>query len=260
LGFAVIFAVVSLILGFGLGLAIASGFIGAASGLAFFRRSSVEPDSPSRAILKQAFQGSAVLAPAHMDLWLFSQEGSPRQWGTARKLHLILSPLFSGSPFQRVANAAFLMQAGIGVAAILIFRAAQAAGINLQFVDASPLAGLFADTFAISAEATVARARFDYLFLPLVSLCAITFPLFGLAFLSALGPILRDVKANWRYLTLPLFAYGFWLSLTYVGSSGNSLQKLVISGNAWGYFVYLVLFPLFFLLMSASLPSDAARH
>ena len=116
--------------------------------------------------------------------------------GTGKEVRFVLSPFFLGSSVQRVAAAAFLTQAAIGLAAIPLFRAAQAAGIDVQLFDASPLAPLFADAFPFRAGASVARVRFDHLFLLLVSLYAITMPLFGLVFLRALGPIVRDFRAS----------------------------------------------------------------
>jgi hypothetical protein len=179
--------------------------------------------------------------------------------GAVRKLRFLLTPFFQGSPVQRVAVAAFLTQAGLSAAAIIVFRAAQAAGFDPQFFDASSIAGVFSNAFRFGAEALVARARFDHLFLPLVSLYAVTIPLFGLAFLGSLPPILRDFRAKWRALLLPpMMVIGLWLALTHRGSR-NGLQDLIIAGNALGYFAACVFFPLIFMFVAAVLPNDSER-
>lgn len=259
LAFAVTFALVFLTLGFGLGLSIAAGFVGATSGLAFCRQPSAVHEGATVTIIKQVMQSGGSLATARPDIWQQSPDGNPQQWGSLRKLRFLLTPFFQGSPAQRVAVAAFLAQAGISAAAIIVFRIAQAAGVDLQFFDASSIAGLFANAFRFSAESSAVRAQFDHLFLPLVSLYAITIPLFGLVFLGSLPPILRDFRAKWRALLLPpMMVLGLWLILTYRGSR-HGLQDLIIDGNAWGYFAACVFSPLFFLFISAALPNDSGR-
>ena len=191
------------------------------------------------------------------DIWLLQSGASP---GASRKLLYVLASVLPQEAPYRAASAAFLAQGAIGGLAIFLFWIAQAAGVDLRFVDLDWLRSLFADVFPIEKEATIARTRFDNLFLPLVSLYAISFLLFVVAFLRALGPILSNLKEHWKFLLgVPLFAIGLWLLLFHRGSSPHSLQKLVIEGYAWGYLSFFVIFPIFFFLLSASLPKYRSR-
>jgi hypothetical protein len=260
LSFGAMFGIVSLAIGFGVMGSIASALVGAASGLAFFRRSFGENDSSSRALLKDAFRAGVRRTPATTDIWLLQSGAPPDQRGAAGKLLYVLGSILPSEVPYRAASVAFLAQAAIGGLAILLFWIAQAAGVDVRLVDLDWLRSLFAGVFPIQEEAAIARARFDNLFLPLVSLYAISFLLFVVAFLRALGPILGNMKAHWKFLWgVPLLTLGLWLLLFYRGSSPHSLQKLVIEGYAWGYFGFFVIFPIFFFMLSASLPKYRSR-
>ncbi|XSC45227.1 hypothetical protein ACF1BQ_003120 [Bradyrhizobium sp. RDT10] len=174
-------------------------------------------------------------------------------------LYVLASVLPAEAPY-RAASVAFLVQAAISALAIFLFWIAQAAGVDMRLVDLDWLRSLLAGVFPIQEEATIARTRFDNLFLPLVLLYTISFLLFVVAFLRALGPILGNMKAHSKFLWgVPLLTVGLWLLLFYRGSSPHSLQRLVIEGYVWGYFGFFVLFPIFFFMLSASLPKYRPR-
>jgi hypothetical protein len=255
--FGAMFGIVSLVIGFGIGGAIASAFVGAASGLAFFLRSFGENDSPSRGLLKNALRAGARRTPATADIWLLQSAAPPDQRG--KLLYVLASVLPAEAPY-RAASVAFLAQAAIGALAIFLFWTAQAAGVDMRLVDLDWLRSLLAGVFPIQEEATIARTRFDNLFLPLVSIYTISFLLFVVAFLRALGPILGNMNAHSKFLWgVPLLTVGLWLLLFYRGSSPHSLQRLVIEGYVWGYFGFFVIFPIFFFMLSASLPKYRPR-
>ena len=260
LAFGAMFGIVSLVVGFGISGAIASALVGAASGLAFFRRSVGENSSSSGALLKDALRAGVRRTQATTDIWVLQSGEPPSQRGAAGKLLYVLASVLPMEAPYRAASAAFLAQAAIGGLAIFLFWIAQAAGVDVRFVDLNWLRSLLAGVFPIQEEATIARTRFDNLFLPLVSLYAISFLLFFVAFLRALGPILGNMKAHWKFLLgIPLFTLGLLPLLFYRGSSLHSLQKLVIEGYAWGYFGFFVIFPIFFFMLSASLPKYRSR-
>jgi hypothetical protein len=151
-------------------------------------------------LLKDALRAGMRRTPATTDIWLLQSGAPPDQRGTAGKLLYVLASVLPAEAPYRAASVAFLAQAAIGGLAIFLFWITQAAGVDVRFVDLDWLRSLFADVFPIQTEATIARARFDNLFLPLVSLYAISLLLFVVAFLRALGPILGNMKEHWRFL------------------------------------------------------------
>ena len=250
LGMAALFGIVSFVLGFNVASAGATALAGGVSALVVMRAFDGETQPPSKSVPADIFR----LGSESRQAWLSELE---QQNGRGRKLLYGLSRIFlSGSPCQRIASGGFLAQSVIGLVAIVLFWLGQAMGFDMRLFAIPPFGSLFADGIPMSAEA-IAGVRFEHLFLPLVALYAVTFSLFLIALLGDLATILRDWREQWKYLAMPLFCVGFWLILAHRKSSGYSgLQVALGGGHLWAYVVVFVLFPLFFLVMSASLPSN----
>ena len=250
LGIAAMFGIVSFVLGFNTASACATALGGGVAALAMMHAFEAETKPPSQRFRADIFRFGSGNGPA----WLAELE---QQDGRGRKLLYGLSRvLLSGSLCQRIASGAFLAQAVIGAVAIVLFWLGQAMSFDLRLFAVPPYGSLFADGIPMSTDAS-AQARFEQLFLPLVSFYAITFSLFLIALFGDLPTIMRNWREQWRYLLLPLFGFGFWVILTHRKSSVYSgLQVALGGGSMWAYVVVFVLFPLFFLVMSASLPSN----
>ncbi|WP_431015187.1 hypothetical protein [Bradyrhizobium pachyrhizi] len=250
LGMAALFGIVSFVLGFNVASACATALAGGVSALAVMRAFDGETQPPSRSVRADIFRFGGGNGPA----WLSELE---TQNGRGRKLLYGLSRIFfSGSLCQRTASGAFLAQSAIGLMAIVVFWLGQTMGFDMRLFAIPPFGSMFADGIPMSAEA-IARVRFEHLFLPLVSLYAVTFSLFMIALLGDLVTILRDWREQWKYLTMPLFCFAFWAILAHRKSSGHSgLQVALGGGHLWAYVAVFVFFPLFFLVLSASLPGN----
>jgi hypothetical protein len=255
--FAAIFALVSLALGFGAVLSVASALVGAVFGQVFIGRASRQIDPPSRAVLEEVFRIGLPRGTQPTGIGMSSSDG--RQ-NSGNALSALSRVLFAGAAYQRIASRAFFTQTVIGVFAIFLFWIAQASGLDLQLLDNPSLVGLFANTFPIDKGATVAKARFDNLFVPLVTLYVISLSVFVVAFLHSLGPIVRNMREHGIFLVgIPLFVSALLGILFYAGSSRNGLQKLIVGGHLWGYFAVFVIYPLFLMVLSVSLPNDRSR-
>jgi len=252
LGMAAMFGVVSFVLGFNVASACATALAGGVSALVVMRAFDGETQPPSKSVRVDIFRFGSGSRPA----WLSELE---QQNGRGGKLLYGLSRIFfSGSLCQRIASGAFLAQSVIGLVAIVLFWLGQAMGFDMRLFAIPPFGSLFADGIPVSAEAA-AQMRFEHLFLPLVSLYAVTFSLFLIALLGDLATILRDWREQWKYLTMPLFCFAFWALLAHRKSSGYSaLQVALGGGHLWAYAAVFVFFPLFFLVLSASLPGNRA--
>ncbi|MCC8971968.1 hypothetical protein [Bradyrhizobium brasilense] len=249
---AALFGIVSLVLGFNVASACATALAGGVSALVVMRAFDGETQPPSRSVRADIFRFGSGNGPA----WLSELE---QQNGRGRKLLYGLSRIFfSGSLCQRTASGAFLAQAAIGLVAIVLFWLGQMMGFDMRLFMVPPFGSMFADGIPMSAEA-IARVRFEHLFLPLVSLYPVTFSLFLIASLGDLATILRDLREQWKYLTMPLFCFAFWALLAHRKSSGYSAVQVALGGgHLWAYVAIFVLFPLFFLVLSASLPGNRA--
>ncbi|MCP1849268.1 MULTISPECIES: hypothetical protein [unclassified Bradyrhizobium] len=252
LGMAEMFGVVSFVLGFNVASACATALAGAVSALVVMRAFDGETQPPSKSVPADVFR----LGSESRQAWLSELE---QQNGRGRKLLYGLSRIFlSGSPCQRIASGGFLAQSVIGRVAIVLFWLGQAMGFDMRLFAIPPFGSPFADGIPMSAEA-IAGVRFEHLFLPLVALYAVTFSLFLIALLGDLATILRDWREQWKYLTMPLFCFAFWALLAHRKSSGYSaLQVALGGGHLWAYVAIFVFFPLFFLVLSASLPGNRA--
>ena len=252
LGMAAMFGIVSFALGFNVASVCATALAGGVSALVVMRAFDGETQPPSKNVRADIFRFGSGSRPA----WLSELE---QQNGRGRKLLYGLSRIFlSGSLCQLIASGAFLAQSAIGLVAIVLFWLGQAMGFDVRLFAIPSLGSLFADGIPMSAEA-IAGVRFEHLFLPLVSLYAVTFSLFLIALLGDLATILRDWREQWKYLTMPLFCFAFWALLAHRKSSGYSALQVALSGgHLWAYVTIFVFFPLFFLVLSASLPGNRA--
>ncbi|WLA81447.1 hypothetical protein [Bradyrhizobium elkanii] len=246
------FGIVSFALGFNVASVCATALAGGVSALVVMRAFDGETQPPSKNVRADIFRFGSGSHPA----WLSELE---QQNGRGRKLLYGLSRIFlSGSLCQLIASGAFLAQSAIGLVAIVLFWLGQAMGFDVRLFAIPSLGSLFADGIPMSAEA-IAGVRFEHLFLPLVSLYAVTFSLFLIALLGDLATILRDWREQWKYLTMPLFCFAFWALLAHRKSSGYSALQVALSGgHLWAYVTIFVFFPLFFLVLSASLPGNRA--
>ena len=256
LTFATIFALVSFVLGFGVFLSIVSGLIGAISGSNFIDRSTRNLDPCSQEIVEQLLRGElsgSSLASEQQELL--------RSRGGFSKLLLTLSIMFSRqSPYQRVASYTFLIQAVVGAISISLFCIAQAAGIVIDLVENPMLARHLANVFPMGDASAAARARFDHLFVPLISLHVISLMVFVIALLASVSAALRNIR---KYAVVMLLAvvlpFGMWLFLSSASSTPSSLQRLIIGGHVWGYVVAFVFSPILYFVLTAALPTSGSN-
>jgi hypothetical protein len=112
----------------------------------------------------------------------------------------------------------------------------------------------------MGAASEIAKDRYHHLFVPLVSLYAISLGVFAVAFLYSIGATLRNVGKHAPVtLFIALVVFGLWLVLFYAGSSPSGLKRMIIQGDMWGYLVLFVLIPIFCLVLTAALPSSQTR-
>jgi hypothetical protein len=238
-------------------LSVASAFIGAASGYSFGRRFGNNMNSVLHALPPTVSRPGRWPGRARSNIDPFSTSAPPVGRGN-RAFSVFIEPFLSLRPYQRVASLTLLAQFAIGVAAIFVFCVSQAAGLDMRFLHDPSLARLFAEAYPIDESAAFAKTRFDNLFLPLASLYVISLATFAVAVLRSFGPILREIRKYARLaLGIAILLGGLWLEFFVRISSGNgSLQRYVIEGNAWGYVVLFVLFPMVSIFLAASLPED----
>ena len=161
--------------------------------------------------------------------------------------------------FQRWASAIFLLQAIISFVAIAAFWMAQSAGLDAQLIRASSFSEFFKESFPISPTATMARIRFDNLFIPLSGLYIVSLATFAVALLHSLVPLLRTFRKHGFILLgtavfLAFFASFFFQQSDYLGAS--SLKRYVIDGNLWGYFGLFCVLPFLGIFLAAELPEE----
>jgi hypothetical protein len=257
LAFAAIFALVSLVLGFGIILSIVSALIGAISGSTFIDRSSRHLDPRSREIVEQMFRGElrGGALPQSQKKLLQDRKG-------LAKLLLFISIIFSfQSPLQRVASYTFLVQLLIGAVAVPLFCFVQAVGIEVDLVDNPSLVRLFANAFPMEGASAAAKTRFDHLFVPLASLFTFSLAMFGAAYLASIPAALKDVRRHAPAMFLaPVLVFSLWLLLFSAGASPSGLQRLIIGGHVWGYVVVFVFTPILYLILTGALPNSASRQ
>lgn len=249
--FAAIFALVSFVLGFGVFLSVVSGLIGAISGSHFIDRSTRNLDHRSREIVEQMFRGELRDGSVSLE----QQDLLPGRRGFS-KLLLVLSIIFGRqSPWQRVASYTFLIQTVIGAISVGLFCIVQASGIVIDWVENPTLARRLANVFPMGDASAIAQARFDHLFVPLISLYVISLVAFVMALLGSVPAALRNIK---RHAVVMLVAavlpLGMWLFLSSSSSTPSSLQRLIISGHVWGYVVVFVFSPILYLVLTGALP------
>jgi hypothetical protein len=249
---AAIFSFVSFLMDFGWGAVLASALVGAASGYSISRGF-----IGARAATSGSNQQVDRLGSKRV---LLSAYNSPIRSGGSgnRRFFVLLGPFFDLPLYQRLASLAFLLQSAVSLLAIVVFCAAEMAGLDVRFLHAPSLARLFADAFPMAKGAAIAKIRFDNLFLPLVSLYVISLASFAAALLHSLGPILRDIGKQKRLVVANLFfLLGLWLLFFTGGSAGTrSVQKCVIEGSAWGYIVLFVFCPIVGMFLASELPND----
>jgi hypothetical protein len=253
--FAVIFASVSMILGFGAILSLASGIIGAISGTSFVERSAHGLESSCRAGLGEIFRTGYRNSEGLQRRLGATSDPSPQGFG---KLAGLLSEIFAfESPFQRVASYVFCIQALLGLVAICVFWMVQAAGVDTSALGNPSVGRLFVNAIPIEGGADIAKARFHHLFVPLVSLYAISLGTFGVAFLYSFGTASKNIRKHGPLmLFIAVVVFCLWLFLFYAGSPQSGLKRLIIQGNALGYLGFFVLTPIFYLILTAALPGS----
>ena len=258
--FAALFALISMILGFGVILSILSAIIGAISGRAFIDRStgglSVSSRSGMEQIFRSGYQNGGVLSRNIETPNLASVEQ-----GGFEKLFGVLSAIFSfESRYQRVACYVFFSQAVIGLVAICLFWTAQAMGVEIDVLNNPSVERLFVDAIPLENASEVAKLRFVHLFVPLASLYAISLAVFGVAFLHSIASASRNIRKHAPVmLFIPVVVFCLWLFLFYAGSSRSGLKRLIIEGNVWGHLAFFVLTPIFYVMLAAVLPNSRAR-
>lgn len=251
--FAAIFALVSLVFGFGVFLSLVSAAIGAISGSHFIDRSAYHLDPSSRQIIEKIFHGERDgVSPKTL---LQDRKG-------VTKLLIAISIIFSyQSPVQRVASYTFLIQLIIGAVAIVLFFLTQGMGVSVDLVENPSLARLLSDAFPMGGASAVSKSRFDHLFVPLASLYAISLAMFAVAFISGLPSAMKDVRkhAPALFLSAVLF-FALWSFFFAASSYPAAPQRLIVSGSLWGYIVVFVFTPMFCLILTGALPNPSSRR
>ena len=259
-GCAVAFSCVSLSIGFGWVASIGSALVGAASGYSIIHRAFAKGGPASRAISNTTSrEGDQADRIRSQKKWLpaYAQPFESEQ-PRSRAFRVFIGPFLSLPLYQRFASLVFLLQSVVSLLLVSGFCIAQAAGLNVDVLHAPSLTKLFADAYPIDADATLARMRFDNLFVALAPLYLISLGSFAVALFHSLGPLLRRVRQYARLLVMIAFLLiGLWL-LLFVGgpTGGSSLQKLIIDGDAFGYVVLFVFLPLIWVFVASELPDD----
>jgi hypothetical protein len=256
LAIAIVFGLVSLALGFGWALSIGSALVGARSGRAFLARSSSQRDSMSRSLLLEALTGGRnpkTQAQRVASSVGFADARKPRRQLLSQLGHLLIT----GSLYQRVATRLFITQTVAGTVAVPLFWVAQAGGLDVALINSPAFGELFAPVVPTEA---IARVKFDNLFLPLILFYGLSLPMLVITFLYSFASTLRNLRKYWRvWLFVPMCVLGSVLMVFYEGTARQSWQNLIFAGNLWGYLIIFVVYPLFLLLVTASLPSQRSR-
>jgi hypothetical protein len=248
-GCAVAFSCASLSIGFGWVASIGSALIGAASGYSIIHRAFAKGGPASLAA--ERIRSRERWLPAYAQPFEAARSGS-------RAFHVFIGPFLSLPPYQRFASTVFLLQSVVSLVLISGFCVAQLAGFNVRVLNAPSFAALFADAYPIDAGDTLARTRFDNLFLPLVSLYLISLSSLAVALFHSLGPLLRGIRQHAKLLaTIVFFLVALWLLLFVGGSTGGrSLQKHIIDGDAFGYIGLFVFLPMIWVFIASGLPDE----
>jgi hypothetical protein len=183
----------------------------------------------------------------------------PAGAGPLKRLFFIFDYTFLSLPkYQRLASVAFFLQSLVSLLLISLFCAVQAVGFDVQFPMIHSLSTLFANSYAASSETTFAGTRFYNLFLPLVSLYVITLTCFAVAVVRSLAPLLRHIGKNGVLLgAIVFFLVGLCVVLFVDGRpTGKGIQRMITEGNALGYVALFVFFPMIWMFLTASLPSE----
>jgi hypothetical protein len=255
LAFAAIFALAFYVVGFGLLLSAGSAVFGFISGCAFLSRSSENKKMGVQIPLAKMLRGERIPSK--------SQSGFSTSVSEGARLGAFLSGLkkivIRGSILQRIAGRIFIMQMAIGAVAIPLFWSAQVIGLDVNLLNNPSLARLFAEHLAFDGP-SMAKARFENLFVPLTLIYAVSLPMLAAAFLYSLDAMLRDTRKNWPVLVVvPIFIVAPVLMVFHESFVARNWQRLIVAGEAWGYVVMFVLFPLCLLVLTASLPNRSSR-
>ena len=164
-------------------------------------------------------------------------------------------------PNQRVASLLFLIQSAVSLTAIGVFCFVQSAGVAIHVFQMPLVAHVFDDVYRIDPSNTLAKARFENLFLPLVLIYAISLPGFAASIIRDLPLILRDLRSHLRLLVpLIFFLFCLWLELfVRVPTRHKDLQQTIIDGGATGYVILFVVLPMAFGIIAAGLPLPRGR-
>jgi hypothetical protein len=256
LGFAAVFGLVFYALGFGPLLSMISAIIGAISGRAWLGRLDSQQGSTPRDLLQRALRGERI----SKDQLRASIASPDAREPSASLVAGFGAILIRGSFCQRIAARIFIAQIMSGVIAIPLFFVSQTMGLNVAFFDDPYLTHLLSTNFPIDASSTIAKVRFDSLFVPLFLIYGLSLPMLFAAFLSCLDVTLRNIRKHWRILiAVPMFIGTPALMVFHKSTSLFGWERLIVVGNMWGYLEIFVLFPLCLLFVTASLPYVRSR-
>jgi hypothetical protein len=116
----------------------------------------------------------------------------------------------------------------------------------------------FAKNFPIEGG-SVAKVRFDNLFVPLALIYAFSLPMLVGALLSNLGVEPRDKKYWSALILVPIFVLAPALMVFDKSQFAQTWQAHVVAGDAWGYVVWFIIFPVALLGLTAALPNRDCR-
>ena len=165
--------------------------------------------------------------------------------------------------FQKFAVLAFSAQIAICFLLISAAWIASISGWTISHIHVWRLEGILERAFPIDAADIRAKAMFDALFVPLSLLSIIPILSLGAALFRCAGAILRNLKKYRIVLCGTLGYLAFFVLVLFSGGTSqhtSSLERLIISGNVWGYFMLFCCVPLFGLFLSAGLPEKARDY
>lgn len=251
---AAVFGLASFILGFGFALSAASALVGAVSGWRYGVRAKSQAESPSVLSIDRSPRGD-LASRLRLHASRSDEEGE-----RTTLLRSYAALLIRGSVFQRAASRVLIAQAIVGAVSIALFWIVQASGGYVGFLHAPTLVDLFGMNFPIDDSSTIARARFDNLFVALVLLYGVSLTMLTVAFVASLGTTLRDIGIHWRALVIvPAFVVAPIIMVFHESTVQRSWQMLIVAGDVRGYLAFFVLLPLCMVLLTASLPYVRSR-
>jgi hypothetical protein len=255
MAFAAIFGLAFYVVGFGFFLSIVSAALGFRSAWSFLSRSGEGGDTASQMLLENILRGERIPSGSRFDFSSSTSESTP--FGTF--LSGLKKILIRGPVLQQAASRILIMQLAIGAVTIPLFWLIQKIGFQVNLFNNPSLVRLFAENINFDGS-SVAKARFENLFVPLMLIYVLSLPVLASAFLCSLGATVLNLRKHWPVLVgVPLFIIAPVMLLFQESFVAHNWQRLIGAGEVWGYLLMFVMFPLCLLFLTASLPNQRSR-